>query len=165
MMAIRCARGACGRTALSGSGTANTAAGSIHRKLTSVMTIRYFENKAEQGDYGPAWIARARVSKSGRTIYFNGRALKRAVKGGIAGNYYDSETGDEWWISGVKRRGSNRHSSGGGIVWVEESAVPEFLAVTGATEVDPSQFKVVPDLPQTDPRQFVDAENARLGNR
>jgi hypothetical protein len=27
----------------------------------------------------------------------------------VYGNYYDEKTGDEFWVSGVKKRGSNRY--------------------------------------------------------
>ncbi|MFP6584686.1 MAG: hypothetical protein VCD00_19285 [Candidatus Hydrogenedentota bacterium] len=52
-------------------------------------------------------------SKTGRTVYFNGQALKR-VKGGYGcGNHEDLETGDAYWISGVKKDGPNRHPQAG----------------------------------------------------
>ena len=35
---------------------------------------------------------------------------------GIARNYFDAETGDEYWISGPKKNGQDRHSAGGGPV-------------------------------------------------
>jgi hypothetical protein len=38
--------------------------------------IRYVELKSGYHDDGPAWIARVLVSKPGRTVYFNGKALK-----------------------------------------------------------------------------------------
>jgi len=39
--------------------------------------------------------------------------------GGIYGNYICVETGDEYWISGVKKRDSNRHWAGSGRVTIE----------------------------------------------
>jgi hypothetical protein len=42
--------------------------------------IRYIELKSGYHDDGPAWIARVLVSKSGRTVYFNGKALKRSTQ-------------------------------------------------------------------------------------
>ena len=58
---------------------------------------------------GPAWIARVKLSKSGRIVYFNGKALKRAIGGGISGNHVDLQTGEEYWVSGVKKDGLDRH--------------------------------------------------------
>jgi hypothetical protein len=66
--------------------------------------LRYIELKTGYTDNGPAWIARVKLSKSGRTIYFNGKALKRVAGGGISGNHYDIQTGHEYWVSGVKKR-------------------------------------------------------------
>ena len=47
----------------------------------------YIEQKTGYGDSGPAWISHVAFSKSGSTIYFNGKALKRMHGGGIAGNF------------------------------------------------------------------------------
>jgi hypothetical protein len=69
----------------------------------------YLERKAD-GDSGrgPARIGRVTFSKTGRTVYYAGRELRRIRRGGIAGNYEDVATGDEWWISGPKRDGRDR---------------------------------------------------------
>ena len=75
--------------------------------------IRYIELKSGYHDDGPAWIARVAVSKSGRTLYFNGKALKRSTQSG-SGNYYDIETTESYWVSGVKRKGGDRHWAGRG---------------------------------------------------
>jgi len=40
-------------------------------------------------------------------VYFDDRALKRF--NGIQGNFYDVETLEEYWISGIKKDGTNRH--------------------------------------------------------
>jgi hypothetical protein len=37
--------------------------------------LKYIERKSGYRHNGPAWIRRVRSSRSGRTIYFNGRAL------------------------------------------------------------------------------------------
>ena len=77
--------------------------------------MMYVERKTDGprslGDRGPATVGEVSFSKSGRTAYFNGKAFRR-VKG-LYGNY-QSEDGDEYWISGVKTCGTNRHWAGGG---------------------------------------------------
>lgn len=45
----------------------------------------HIELKSGHGDSGPAWITRAELSKSGRTVYCNGRALKSLGGQGISG--------------------------------------------------------------------------------
>lgn len=125
--------------------------------------LRYIELKTGYSDNGPAWVARVVLSRSGRTIYFGSKALRRAKGGGLsAGNYLDIETGDEYWVSGVKRRGHDRHSAGSGLIGIEESAVADYLEEIGASELDRSRFRVVADLPSPDPSRFVEIENARI---
>lgn len=52
------------------------------------------------------WVT---FSKSGRTVYYKDKTLKRAKGGGISGNFHDEDTGEEYWVSGIKKRGSNAH--------------------------------------------------------
>jgi hypothetical protein len=105
--------------------------------------LLYVELKSGHGDSGPAWIGKARVSKSGRTLYFNGLALKSADGEGIQGNYFDSLTGEEYWVSGAKKNQQDRHWAGSGIVMVDETVVGEYLAFTGLQALDPRRFKIV----------------------
>jgi hypothetical protein len=100
------------------------------------------------------------ISKSGRTVYFGDKALHRG--NGVCDDF-DIENGHEYWVSGIKKRGSNRHWAGGGVVGIEASAVAEFLRHTGQGEVDLRHFKVVPDLPAPDPDRFVAVQNRKLG--
>jgi len=125
-----------------------------------MRVLRYIEKCTGGNHNGPAWIAYVLVSRSGRTIYFNGRALRAG--GGGAGNHYDLETGEGYWVSGVKRRGSNRHWAGSGQIVVEASAVPEVLSLTGQSALDKAVFRVSPDLPVTDPQHFVARFNEEL---
>jgi len=84
--------------------------------------LKYIELKTGYNDNGPAWIARVKVSKSGQTVYFNGRALKKGSNG--PGNFHDLQTGESFWESGVKRDGTDRHWAGSGKVLVEAAALP-----------------------------------------
>jgi hypothetical protein len=69
--------------------------------------IMYIERKAGQLT-GEAHIGRVTYSKSGRTLYYGGRSF-RSLKGqGFKANYYCDETGEDYWISGCKRDGSDR---------------------------------------------------------
>ena len=121
--------------------------------------LKYVELKTGFSDNGPAWVARVTVSRSGRTVYFNGRALKRIGKSGVAGNHRDLETGEEYWVSGVKRDGRDRHWAGSGKVSIEASAVPEYLATVGRTQLDTTRFVIIPDLPATHPARFAALEH------
>ena len=47
------------------------------RKRFEAALLRYVELKSGYADNGPAWIGYVTPSKSGRTLYFNGRALRK----------------------------------------------------------------------------------------
>ena len=97
-------------------------------QLTKGETRRviYVENKDGNIDGTAARIDWVSFSKSGRTVYYRGRSLKKAKGGGIRGNYFDEETGEEYWISGVKKRGSNVHWAKSVEVLVDEDAAEEY---------------------------------------
>ena len=122
--------------------------------------LKYIELKAGHADNGPAWIARVSASRSGRTIYFSGKALRRG--NGVAGNHVDLETGEEYWVSGVKKDGRDRHWAGSGKIAIEASAVSEYLDFIGAAELDESRFVIIQDLPPTDLGRLHASENERL---
>lgn len=68
--------------------------------------IMYIERKAGELT-GEARIGRVTYSKSKKTIYYDGRAFQ-SLKGGYKANYYETETGEEYWISGPKKDGTDR---------------------------------------------------------
>jgi len=92
-------------------------------KLTRIM---YVELKTGYSDNGPAWICRARFTRTGRSLYFHGKRLQAAKGGGIAGNFFDPETGEEYWASGAKKDGRDRHWAGGGPVVIDDDADEEY---------------------------------------
>ncbi|MFB9520196.1 MULTISPECIES: hypothetical protein [Streptomyces] len=53
-------------------------------------------------DRGPSWIGWADFSTTWRTASFHGRTLRRAA-GGSGANFYDTVSGEEFWVSGPKR--------------------------------------------------------------
>ena len=122
--------------------------------------LRYLELKSGYDEDGPAWIARVVASRSGRAIYFAGRMLRAIGGRGVTGNHIDPVSGEEFWVSGVKKDGRDRRGGGGGLVWIEASAVDEYLRVTGAGRL-PRHLRVIPDLAQPDPAPFVQAENGK----
>ena len=66
----------------------------------------YIEQK-DDGIHGPARIGRVTFSKSGRSLYYRGQHF-RPLGGGFKANYFDVESGVEYWISGCKKRGGDR---------------------------------------------------------
>jgi hypothetical protein len=121
--------------------------------------LRYIELKSGHGDSGPAWIALVLMSRTGATVYFDDRALKRMKSGGISGNYVDFESGEEFWVSGVKKNGADRHWAGSGRVFVERVAVPEYLAARGMEKLDPEHHEITDDVKPTNIQRFAVLEN------
>lgn len=69
--------------------------------------IMYIEDKSA-GLNGPARIGRVTLSKSGQSIHYGGRHFQRLGGQGFKANYFDSETGDHFWISGPRKDGEDR---------------------------------------------------------
>ena len=67
-----------------------------------IRELMYIELKTGYSDDGPAWIGYVKTSKTKKTIYFNDHAFQK-YNGGYS-NYVDIENGDEYWISGLKKR-------------------------------------------------------------
>lgn len=101
----------------------------------------YVELKSGYNDDGPAWIGKGIFNRSWRTCYFNGRVLKKSH--GIGSNFYDLQTGDSYWISGVKKRGSNRHWAGKGKIQIDREVVEDYLAFKKWCDLPMDQFVVV----------------------
>jgi hypothetical protein len=93
--------------------------------------IMYVELKSDQSDSGPAWIGRVRFSKTGQTVFYRGLTLARQQ--GVSGNHVDIATGDEYWVSGVKRDGTDRHWAGRGPVHVDSDVLDEYLRMVDAS--------------------------------
>src|SRR5437660_11625905 len=69
--------------------------------------IMYIEHKGA-GLSGLARIGRVSFSKRGKKIYYGGKTFQSLKGAGFKANYFDVETGDEYWISGCKRDGTDR---------------------------------------------------------
>src|SRR5882757_10267301 len=73
--------------------------------------IMYIEQKGD-GISGPARIGRLTYSKSGQSLYYQGRRFETLSGNGFKANYFDCETGEHYWISGCKKRGGDRLYAG-----------------------------------------------------
>ena len=82
--------------------------------------IMYIENKGGEftagtyhaGPSAPGLTGSARIglvtfSKTGATLYYQGRTLQSLKGKGFKSNYFDAETGKHFWISGPKKRGGD----------------------------------------------------------
>ena len=121
--------------------------------------IRYIELKSGFSDNGPAWIGEVTFSKSGSTIYFNKMALKKLKTSGLGSNHFDIETGDEYWISGVKKNGLDRHLAGGGKVLIDEDIVSDYLGMVSFDSLDKSKYEIIKIEKSIDKSRFDKLEN------
>ena len=85
--------------------------------------IMYIEYKGD-GITGPARIGRVTFSKSGKSIYYQGRRFQTLAGRGFKANYFDVATGDEYWISGCKKDGTDRLYAGS--VEIDEDVAEEY---------------------------------------
>ncbi len=68
--------------------------------------IMYLEDKSD-GLSGPARIGRVTYSKTGRSLYYQGRLFQSLAGQGFKANYFEVETGAHYWISGCKKDGTD----------------------------------------------------------
>jgi hypothetical protein len=83
----------------------------------------YIENKSD-GLNGPARIGWVSFSKSGRSIYYKDKRFESLKGSGFKANYYEVDTGDEYWISGCKKNGGDRLYPG--IIEIDQDATKEY---------------------------------------
>lgn len=98
--------------------------------------IMYIERKAG-GLEGSARIGRVSFSKSGRSLRYAG--MEFIPIQGFKANYMPVETGEEYWISGPKKRGGDRLYGTERVeidddvrqeYWIEVREMPEMSAHT-----------------------------------
>ncbi len=127
--------------------------------------LKYIELKSGNAASGPAWIARVRASKSGRTLYFDGKALKRAHL--PSANHVDEASQQAYWVAGIREDEQGRRWAGPGTIAIEAGAVAEYLRVTGSAELDLMRFHVIDDLacpaPASEPASRADAGDQKHG--
>ena len=82
---------------------------------------------------GPARIGRVSFSQTGKTLHYAGRQFKTLRGFGFKANYFDFESGDEYWISGCKKRGGDRLYPG--LIEIDDDVREEYwTAIRGMPE-------------------------------
>jgi len=82
--------------------------------------LLYIELKADHSDRGPAWIGLATLSRSARTVYFHGKALKR-IAGGVV--MLDSRVVDDYMtLRGISQLDPQLHK----VVTIAETDIARF---------------------------------------
>ena len=92
--------------------------------------IMYIEDKtSSSGLIGPGRIGRVYFSKTGKTIYYKGMRFKSLKGRGFKSNYYEIETGGEYWISGPKKDQNDRLYGGNKGVMIDDDVRDEYLSM------------------------------------
>src|ERR1035438_8293972 len=90
--------------------------------------IMYIESKAE-GLNGPARIGRVIFNRTGRTLSYKGQSFQSLKGHGFKANYRETETGEEYWISGPRRDGLDRlYGKSALVVEIDEDVREDYWA-------------------------------------
>ena len=85
--------------------------------------IMYIECKAG-GLAGDARIGRVTFSQTGRTLYYQGQKFQSLKGKGFKSNYYNVDTGEDYWISGPKRGGGDALYGGSTPIEIDDDRGP-----------------------------------------
>lgn len=91
--------------------------------------IMYIEDKSE-GIEGEARIGRVYFSKSKKTLYYRGRRFQSLKGRGFKSNYFDVDSGNQYWISGIRKDGNDRLYGGQKGVEIDDNVKEEYLKMT-----------------------------------
>ena len=86
--------------------------------------IMYIEYKGDL--HGSARIGRVTFTRTGATIHYRGKAFRRLKGRGFKANYFDVETGEQYWISGPRRDGTDRLYKSDWPVEIDEDVREEY---------------------------------------
>jgi hypothetical protein len=84
----------------------------------------YIEYKGS-GLNGTARIGRVTFSRTGSTLHYGGKSFQ-SLKGGYKANYLDVETGEQFWISGPRKDGTDRLYKSDWPVEIDEDVREEY---------------------------------------
>ena len=87
--------------------------------------IMYIECKAA-GLTGDARIGRVTCSQTGRTLYYQGQKFQSLKGKGFKSNYYNVDTGEDYWISGPKRGGGDALYGGNTPIEIDDDVRLEY---------------------------------------
>lgn len=85
--------------------------------------VMWIEYKGD-GIVGPAKIGWVKVSAKGKRLDYCGQSFRSLNGRGFKSNYYDTETGERYWISGCRKDGRNALYNTD--VEVDEDALEEY---------------------------------------
>jgi hypothetical protein len=98
---------------------------STQKEKSPLGRIMYIECKAGALT-GAARIGRVTFSKTGRTIYYHGQRFQSLKGAGFKSNYFDVDSGVDYWISGPKRAGGDALYGGSTPIDIDEDVREEY---------------------------------------
>lgn len=87
--------------------------------------IMYIEYKGDSLT-GVARIGRVTFSKTGKSIRYDGKLFLSASGQGFKSNYFDDDTGEEYWISGCRKDGADRLYGERLPIYIDEDVMDEY---------------------------------------
>jgi hypothetical protein len=99
-------------------------------------------------------------------LYFNGMALRQLSRRQNFETHANPETGDYYWVSGVKKDQMDRHWAGSGIVMIDETVVQDYLQHVGVETLSKTRYKVVRFVDNAAIRaKATEMENMKIANK
>jgi hypothetical protein len=100
--------------------------------------IMYIENKSGTLN-GPARIGRVTFSRTGKSLTYRGRTFQSLKGQGSKANYFDVDTGEEFWISGPRKDGQDRlYTESTRPVEIDDDVAEEYWRVIRGLERAPT---------------------------
>ena len=87
--------------------------------------IMYIEDKSS-GLEGDARIGRVYFSKSGKTIYYRGKRFQSLKGNGFKANYFEVDSGDQYWLSGPRKDQNDRLYGGSKNIEIDSDVYEEY---------------------------------------
>jgi len=78
------------------------------------------------GLHGSSRIGRVTFSRTGATLHYNGKSFQSLKGSGFKANYFDVETGEQYWISGPRKDGTDRLYKSDWPVEIDENVREEY---------------------------------------
>lgn len=97
----------------------------------SRSNILYIEDKSNGVD-GEAHVGRVYFSKSGKTLYYRGLRFQSLKGSGFKANYFETKSGDHYWISGPRKDQNNRLYGGNQGVLIDADVENEYQQTINA---------------------------------
>jgi hypothetical protein len=86
----------------------------------------YGEVSTGGGLHGSARIGRVTFSRTGATLHYRDKSFQSLKGSGFKANYYCVETGEQYWISGPRRDGTDRLYKSDWPVEIDEDVREEY---------------------------------------